>query len=445
MQISPPLSTQPLHFTTPTFTTVKLDCGTLLHVIERETEVLQTISFFFSTGSAFDVHLGDSSFTASMLTKGTDRLGANEFSEELEGRGCSIQARCDRDTTTVMVAGLKEYYSDLTLLAAECLLKPRFDDNEIEITRQNWIANAMMDMADPDWLAMVASNTLAYHNHPYANLRNGSIANMKSLAKQHLLDAHQRILHSERCIIAAGPIPAKQLAETLNRHLSDLPKPLAPKQIATSTMQERTACLAVKEDAVQTSISIHIPCVTFSHPDYPAVQLITTVLGGYTLARLFMALREEKGYTYGAYAHNMVRQFGCSTVLQTSVGNDVTDDAVQTIADELDRLQSTLIDEEELENARQYLLGTFARSNETPQQSASLLWTMIQYKLPFDFFERLIARIQKFTPEDLLLVQERYFRTDAWCIGASGVASVVKPVLEKHSDKVLVFENTVME
>lgn len=445
MQSTPPLSTQPLHFTTPAYTSTTLDCGTALHVIERDTEDLQTISFFFSTGSAHDVHLGESSFAASMLNKGTHRLTANEFSEEMESRGCSVQSRCDRDTTTMMVAGLKEYYADLIELAAESILTPRFDSDEIEITRKNWVANAMMEMADPDWLAMVASSTLAYYNHPYANLRNGSVADMNTLTREHLVSAHGRMLQAERCIIAAGPVPAAEIQRTMNDKLKGLPTPKPLAIIPTSTMLQGAACLAPKEDSVQTAISIHIPCVPFNHPDYPAVQLVTTVLGGYTLARLFMALREEKGYTYGAYAHNMVRRFGCSTLLQTSVGNDVTEDAIQTIADELNKLQSTLIDEEELENARQYLLGTFARSNETPQQSASMIWTLLQYGLPPDYFERLIAKIQKFTPEDLLLVQERYFRTDVWCIGASGVTSVVKPVLEKHSNQVLIFDTSIIE
>jgi predicted Zn-dependent peptidase len=182
----------------------------------------------------------------------------------------------------------------------------------------------------------------------------------------------------------------------------------------------------VQDEAVQSAFRLALPCVPLDHPDHAALQLVTNVLGGYTLARLFTILREEKGYTYGAYAFNDVRPAGALTGILTSVGNDFTADTMRVIAQEVTRIGTERIDDEEFENARQQLLGTFARSNETPQQTASLVWTMIQHDLPDAYFAEHMEKLQALTPDDVRAVQHSCFRTDVWVVGIAGQEAVIR-------------------
>jgi zinc protease len=196
----------------------------------------------------------------------------------------------------------------------------------------------------------------------------------------------------------------------------------------------------VKDDAVQSVLRIGLPNVPFDHPDMPALSLATSALGGFTLARLFSILREQKGYTYGAYAFPDMRRYGRATVIGTSVGNEYTVDTMRTIYDELRRISTEPLDAEELENARQYMLGSFARNNETPQQTAGLAWTILQYGLADDYYTTYISRLQAVTVEECLHAQQRYLDPALWCIGVAGQEQVLRTALDGMVQRTVVMD-----
>lgn len=436
MTNTPPLSTEPLRFIVPNVISTTLADGTPLHVIPKADEDLVTIGLYLSSGSAHDIDHGATAFTAALLTRGTSSLTADEFAEAVESLGCSVRASADRTTTTMNALGMADQFDQLVAFMRDCLLEPRFDTQELETLRGRWISELLMDRVDPDWQAGQAMNRLCYPGHPYLTPRRGYMADIEQMSIEKVRTAHQRLLRSPRCVIVAGPVDPDVVNKTLSSILGDLPAPSFDPSLPQARMTERAGCIAINPDAVQTAIRIALPCVSYDHPDYPAIQLITNVLGGYTLARLFAVLREQKGYTYGAYAMNNVKLHARSTDIITSVGNNFTADTVATIEEEVRRIAQQRIDDEELENARQYLLGTFARTNETPQQTASLLWTTINHNLPRDYFSRLIERVQMYRPEELMLAQERYFDISRWSIAASGQPEVVREAIQGHVDSI---------
>ena len=430
MHTLPPLSTEPLRFVVPPILHRFLKNGTPVHIVPAANEDLVTVTVAMRTGARHDLFPGETSITAQMLSRGTTRLDALGFAEEVERRGCSVRTISDSDACSVQASGLIEWFDDLVRLASECLLTPRFDATELDKLRQRITSDMMVDLVDVEWLATRACALRAYDGHPYARPRNGNPTTLQQLTPEILRGVHARILAAPRHIIVAGPVDADNVVEKLEAAFGGMQEPGPLVGTPRSIMRPRTGVIAPKQDAVQTAFRIALPCVSFDHPDYAAMQLVTTVLGGYTLARLFSVLREEKGYTYGAYAFSDVRTHGATTGIVTSVGNDFTADTMAVIANEVRRIGSERIDDEELENARQQILGTFARSNETPQQTASLVWTMLQHQLSLDYFERHIMRLQRLVPEDLVGVQERYFSTTAWVVGISGQPSVVRPAIE---------------
>ncbi len=433
---TPPLSTEPLRFITPDVESTVLADGTPLHVITKSDEDMVTIGLYLSSGSAHDVDPGASAFAAALITRGTTAMTADEFAEAVESLGCSVRASADRTTTTVNGLGMSDHFERLAGFIGACLTSPRFDEQELETLRGRWISELLMDRVDPDWQAGQAINRLCYAGHPYLTPRRGRMADLEQMSVVKVRRAHDRILRSPRCVIVAGPVDVDHVRSVLNTHLGALPSPSFDPALPQARMTERAGCIAMDPEAVQTAIRIAMPCAPYDHPDYPAIQLITNVLGGYTLARLFAVLREQKGYTYGAYAMNNVKRHARSTDIYTSVGNDFTADTIATIAEEVRRIATERIDDEELENARQYLLGTFARTNETPQQTASLLWTTIDHSLPRDYFSRLIDRLQRYRPEELLLVQARYFDASRWAVAASGQPDIVESAMKPYVDTI---------
>lgn len=436
MHSTPPLSTVPLRFVLPPIIRRFLGNGTPVHIIPAQNEDLVTITIAMHTGARHDVIVGESSVTAQMLSRGTLRRDALAFAEEVENRGCSVWAACDNDACSIQGSGLIEWFEDIVRLAAECLLEPRFDETELDKLRQRLVADMKMDLVDVEWLAARACAMRTFDGHRYAQPRNGTPATLQLLHPDVLKGVHGRFLAAPRHIIVAGPVDEVRVLSSLENAFGSLP--VAGEVIGSprARVRSRAGVVALNEDAVQSAFRIALPGIGFDHPDFAGLQLVTNVLGGYTLARLFAILREQKGYTYGASAYNDVRICSANTGIATSVGNEFTADTMDVISNEVYKIGRERIDDEELENARQQLLGSFARMNETPQQTASLVWTMIQHQLPPDYFERHVMRLQCLTPEDLSAIQERYFNTTSWVVGIAGRSDVIRPAIEGYVDTV---------
>ena len=439
MHQTPPLSTDALTFHLPPVEEAALADGTPLYVIRKPSEDLLSVSLYIRAGSGHDSDPGATAFAGEMLTRGTQRLNAEALAETIDGLGAAIRVNADRTSVRMGGTAMADTAEDLIRLMGECLLTPAFDEHELDGLREQWIGEQLMDQHDAQYLASRALSRVSFANHPYEMPTRGTIPTMRALTHDAVVRAHQRLLRTERVVIVAGPLDAETIVPMLDGALGDLPAAEPRTILPSAHLSEHAACVAVNKDAVQSAIAISLPCPGYDHPDFPAVQLITTILGGYTLARLFMVLREEKGYTYGAYAQNIVWEKFASTDISTSVGNDFTKDTVKTIDEIVRGLASTRIDDEELENGRQHLLGMFARSNETPQQAAGLVWKVVQHGLPANYFQRLVERIQVYTPEDLLLAQERWFNADRWAIGASGLPNLVLESLESYAEPIEVW------
>lgn len=445
MHETPPLSSAALTFHLPAVEDAALADGTPLYVVRKPGEDLVTISLYIERGSAHDEVPGATAFAGELLTRGTQRLNFEQVAEEIDGLGASIRSGTDRASFRFSALSVESTLTELVQLMAECLLQPRFNQQELQALREQWIGEALMDLHEPMYLADQALTRVTFGNHPYAKRPRGSIANMRRIQVEHIVEAHRRLLQSPRTLIVAGPCSAEEVVPILNAAFSALPAVTRNDDVAHHELTGHSGCLAVNPEAVQTALWVSLPSPHLKDPDYPATLLATTVLGGYTLARMFMVLREEKGYTYGAYAQNVTWKHFASIDLTTSVGNAVTADTMQAIDRLVREMGTTPIGSDELENARQHLLGSLARSNETPQQAAGLLWKVIQHGLPRTYYPDLIEHLQQLTAEDLLAVQQRWFDADRWVIGASGLPDVVLPAIERYVTSVEVWNGLAEE
>ena len=435
MNSTPPLSTEPIEFQFPATTVSHLSDGTAVHVIQNTNKDLVTVQLYMNVGSAHDVVRGAHAFAAQLMVNGAGDMSSEEFNLAVESLGCSINSSCDRTVTTVTGMGMADNFDPMVALMGDVVLRPRFDQSEIDTLRGRWINEMQIDHRDVDWLANQACNRVTYGEHPGRHPVRGSITQMRSLTRADIIDAHQRAIRSPRTIIVAGPLSPSEIVQHLESTLAGLPEASFNSILPRAHVVERTACIAPCPDTMQTAFRITMPGLPYDHPDYPALELTSHVLGGYSLARLFGILREEKGYTYGAYAATAVRQYSCTNDILTDVGNDHTADTVATIVEVLQQFSSELIDIDELENARQNLIGIFAQYMETPQQAASFLWKIIRDGLPSDYFSKLVHRIQMYQPEDLLSVQQRWYNVKRWAIGASGDPDIIVPAIRDHVDR----------
>jgi zinc protease len=166
-------------------------------------------------------------------------------------------------------------------------------------------------------------------------------------------------------------------------------------------------------------------------PDIVTVRLMNQILGGGSTGRLFQNIREDKGYTYGAYSNydsdELVGYFSASA----SVRNEVTDSSVVEFIKEFKRLQTEKVGEQELQDAKNNIIGSFGRNLESAQTIASFALNRQRYNLPEDYYKTYIQRLEAVTADDIMAAANKYINTDALIITAVGKAADIATSLEK--------------
>jgi zinc protease len=186
-----------------------------------------------------------------------------------------------------------------------------------------------------------------------------------------------------------------------------------------------------KPEAAQSEIRIGHPGVRRNNPDYFALTVMNTILGGQFTSRINMNLRENKGYTYGARSGFSMWINGGSFVASGAVKSAVTDSSVIEFMKELKLIRDAGVTDEELAFAKNSLILREPRNFETPGQVAGQLQTLVLYNLPDDYFATYVQNFEKVTAADVKLVAEKYIQPAAMNIVVVGDVATVKDGLGK--------------
>jgi predicted Zn-dependent peptidase len=171
--------------------------------------------------------------------------------------------------------------------------------------------------------------------------------------------------------------------------------------------------LVYKEDAVQSAIRIGKPFFNRTHEDYPGMAVTNTILGGYFGSRLMSNIREDKGYTYGIGSAIVSMKQNGYFFISTEVGADVTKPAMEEIYKELELMKTEEVDSEELEMARNYMLGTFLKGMDGPFQLAERFKSVYLYDLDYGYYERYVAKLRTIKADEVQELAKKYFNSES--------------------------------
>jgi hypothetical protein len=184
--------------------------------------------------------------------------------------------------------------------------------------------------------------------------------------------------------------------------------------------------------SVQTTLLMGNLAIERSDPDYPALVVLNEVLGAGSASRLFLNLREEKGYTYGVYSNFVARKYAGPWTAGGDLRTEVTDGAMTEFLRELNRIRDEKVPEEELDAARRSVVARFALSLESAQQLIGYALTRKEYDFPADYWDKYPAQIAAITAEDVQRVAKKYIDPGTMQVVAVGDASKIKTVMEKY-------------
>ncbi|PYR89009.1 MAG: hypothetical protein DMF84_26100 [Acidobacteria bacterium] len=308
---------------------------------------------------------------------------------------------------------------------------PTFPDAELKRLREERITSLLQAEDDPGQLIQFAFPRLVYGAvHRYGTASIGTAASLRGFTRADLVSFHAAVYRPQNAmlvvtgdVIAANVIP--MLETTLGQWKGN---PAAPPPGLSDARQltARHVYLIDKPGAAQSQIRIGWIGVPRSTPDYFALRVLNTILGGAFTSHLNQNLREEHGYAYGASSAFDTRRRAGPFFAAAGVQTDKTADALKEFFNELNRIHEP-VGVEEIEKAKNYLSLLLPRNFETTRATANALVQIAVYDLPQDFYETYGQRVRAVTAADVRRVADKYIQPAKFAVVIVGDRKAIEP------------------
>ncbi|MGB5243382.1 MAG: pitrilysin family protein [Lutimonas sp.] len=374
---------------------------------------------------------GVSSILSGMLGNGTTTIAKDKFNEEIDFLGASLNVSSQR----VSFNTLSRYFPRILELTADASQNPLLTQEEFEKQKAQLIEGIKSGQNDVGTIANQVRGALSYgKEHPY-----GEFSTEVSAARISLDDARKfyttYFKPNNAYLIIVGDVNFKETKNLISEHFKDwkqgeLPAYSIPK---VNNVQKPEINFVDMPNAVQSNIAVmHMIDLKMGNPDFFPVLLANKIYGGGAEGRLFLNLREDKGYTYGAYSSVGTDERTSATFRSfATVRNAVTDSAVVEFMKEIELMRNSKVTEEELEVAKASYVGDFVMALEEPATVAGYAFNIESKSLPANFYETYLEKINAVTSEDIQRVSQKYFRADQVRILVVGKGTEVLPNLSK--------------
>ncbi|AMC12221.1 peptidase M16 [Lutibacter profundi] len=374
---------------------------------------------------------GVSSLTGSLMGSGTKNIRKDDFNEEVDYLGANISF----SSQGAYMRSLSKYFPRVLELMADAAQNPVFTQEEFDKEVNLLLDGIKSGEKSVANIANRVQSALAYgKNHPYGEFTSKkTVQNIKLADVQNFYTTYFK--PNNAYLVIVGDVNFKEVKKLIKKHFNNWEKGELPSYtIPTVKNVAKTEIDFINmPNAVQSNIAVlNTANLKMSNPDFFAVKLANKILGGGGEGRLFLNLREDKGYTYGAYS-NIRSNEKTATVFKASaqVRNMVTDSSAVEFIKEIKKFRDSLVSEEELKNAKAAYIGSFVRNVEKPETVASYALNIKINNLPEDFYELYLTKINAVTVEDIQRVAQKYFSADNARIIIVGKALDVLPNLEK--------------
>jgi Predicted Zn-dependent peptidases len=441
---SAPEPLAPIAFNTPAPYTAELANGLKIVIFEDKRFPLVSYRLALFSGDANEPEdfQGISSAVAAMLSEGTRNFSSRELAEKIERLGASISASSSDDFTMVAASSLSLYNSELLDLMSEMVLQPNFPENELDLYKRNTIEHLKFQRSQPGFLAGEQTARILYGEHPYAKT-SPSPEDVEKLTRQALVDFHNRTYLSNNAIlIVVGDVDLEECVKDVDERF----KRWQPGEVEAAPFPsfpasaERTLTIVDRVGSAQSNIVLANLAIERKNPDYFPFLVMNQVLGAGASSRMFMNLREEKGYTYGAYTRFDAKRLGGDFEATAEVRTAVTGDSLKEFFYELDRIRNERVSDQELADAKNFLIGVFPIRAETQEGLTNLIVSQYLHGLPTDYLQTYREKVSAVTADDLERVAKKYIHPEKLAIVIVGDASEILLQAESYTDKVQIFD-----
>lgn len=410
--------------------------GLRVLVVEQHELPVVDVTLVTRAGATADLpaFAGRAALAADLLDEGTTTRSTLDIAEQADRLGASLYTRASWDETIAGLHVLVPRLEPALELLIDVALRPAFAEAEVERKRRERLAAIVQEQDEPRVLASNAFTRALYGDaHPFGAPIGGTAGSVGALERDQLAAFHEnRQRPGNAFLVVVGDVRVDRLVSMLERAVagwSDAPVaedvlPPAPDRAPTSIR------IVDRPGAPQSELRIGHTGAPRGTPDYFALQVLNTILGGAFTSRLNTRLRQEKGFTYGAGSGFALRRHGGPFAASSAVFTGATAEAVSIVLQELRRIAAEPVGTTELERAQEYLALGLPRRFETTGDIARHIAEQELYGLGDNFYSEYVARVRAVGVADVRSAAERHIDASAATVVIAGDRAAVQPALE---------------
>jgi zinc protease len=439
-----PAALAPRPFVLPAPFQTVLPNGLKIVVIEDKRLPMVNFRLSFKTGEIFDPKdsLGLTSMVTGLLKEGTSSRSSKQIAQEIENLGGSVFAGASDDNTTVSASALSKYSSEILKLMADVTLNPSFPENEIKLAKTNTLQGLDAQRAQPSFLADEAKSKILWGDHPYGVV-SPTKDTVSAINRDKIVNFHkQMFIPNNAVLVIVGNVDKVKITAEIKGLFGTWKKGTAPAAnfAVPPTRTEKTLTIIDRPGSSQSTISMGNLAINRNNPDYFPMLVLNQVYGGGASARLFMNIREAKGYTYGAYSDFDTRRLAGSFGASSDVRNEVTGASLKEFFFEMNRLRTEPVLAKELIDTKSYLTGVFPLQMETQNGLLGQFMNIQLNGLPVNYLQTYRDKINAVTAADIQRVANKYVQPDKIAMVIVGDTGEILKQVTPYSSKIEIFD-----
>jgi zinc protease len=370
------------------------------YISSSQSDVVQ-VEIIFEAGRVYEPTPGIAQFTTHMLDKGVPGRNAAQIANELDYFGAHLEVKAGFDFVTVTLSSLSKNLKKLLPLFLSIINTPVFPDDELSLYQKIFTENLKINLEKNDFVASNLIRKKVYGAHPYgSSVQLGDIPSIHIDAVKH----YYKQCFQPSKIFIVGNIEQDDLA-LLASEIKTKTSSGIKSQIDFSSAPPVKA-IEIGPGKTQAAIKLGQRTINRTHSDYPALQIINHLLGGFFGSRLMKNIREEKGLTYGIYSALQNYRQASNQIISAEVNTDQSEFALEEILKEVEAIST--VSEEELTIAKNHLIGSLQNDITTVFAASEKIKNIILNELPSDFYNNLIQSINQVNPQHIEMIARKY-------------------------------------
>lgn len=396
-------------------------------LVEDSTNPILALSFAFEGGASSDPlgKEGRARLAVSLLDEGAGEMDAATFRGILERRSIDLSFDVGRDVVYGSLVTLTNRRDQAGELLALALAEPRFDGDAVERVRRQMVSSLQRRENQPNAQAALALQAALFPDHPYGRSSQGDLESVAALTAADLRDfVAERLARDNLIVSAVGDITAEELGLYLDQIFGKLPEESSVAEVAETKVEAAGHRHQVEILVPQSSIMLAQHGPLRDDPDYYALVVVDKVLGGGSFtSRLYQEVREKRGLAYGVWSSLRPMQNAGIWYAGTSTQTDRVGESVAVIQDVWRELAEHGPSDEEIEQAVDYIVGSFLLSLSSSEAIADVLVSIQRQDLGIDYIDRRQEIYESLTPEEIRAAAKRWLVPEALAIVIAGAPS----------------------